>query len=82
MSVLFRFLALLVFVVAPLTTAAADDLPGLAGVRRIVFLGDSNTQAGGYVTFTTYYLEKLHTKKDFDVLSLGLASETHRWCRS
>ena len=41
-----------------------------------MFLGDSITQSGGYVTFVTYYLEKLHPKKDFDVLGLGLASET------
>jgi lysophospholipase L1-like esterase len=54
---------------------AAQDAASLAG-KRVVFLGDSITQAGGYVAFTTYYLEKLHPKKDFDVLGLGLASET------
>ena len=54
---------------------AAQDVDALAG-KRVVFLGDSITQAGGYVAFTTYYLEKLHPKKDFDVLGLGLASET------
>src|SRR5262249_29792735 len=53
----------------------ALDVDSLAG-KRVVFLGDSNTQAGGYVAFTTYYLEKLYPKKDFDVLGLGLASET------
>lgn len=54
---------------------AAQDVAALAG-KRVVFLGDSNTQAGGYVGFTTYYLEKLHPDKSFDVLGLGLASET------
>lgn len=54
---------------------AAADADALAG-KRVVFLGDSITQAGGYVAFTTYYLEKLHPDKTFDVLSLGLASET------
>ena len=54
---------------------AAQDAESLAG-KRVVFLGDSITQSGGYVTFTTYYLEKLHPKKDFDILGLGLASET------
>jgi lysophospholipase L1-like esterase len=54
---------------------AAQDAGALAG-KRVVFLGDSNTQAGGYVAFTTYYLEKLYPKKDFDVIGLGLASET------
>lgn len=43
---------------------------------RVVVLGDSNTQAGGYVALTTYYLEKLHPERTFDVLGLGLASET------
>jgi lysophospholipase L1-like esterase len=52
-----------------------DDGQALAG-KRVLFLGDSITQAGGYVAFTTYYLEKLHPTKDFDLLGLGLASET------
>lgn len=47
----------------------------LAG-KRVVFLGDSITQAGGYVTFVDYYLEKLYPQKDFDIYGLGLASET------
>ena len=54
---------------------AAQDAESLAR-KRVVFLGDSNTQAGGYVALTTYYLEKLHPKNDFDVIGLGLASET------
>lgn len=54
---------------------AARDVESLAG-KRVVFLGDSITQAGGYVAFTTYYLEKLYPQKDFDILGLGLASET------
>ena len=54
---------------------AAQNVEAIAG-KRVVFLGDSITQSGGYVTFVTYYLEKLHPKKDFDILGLGLASET------
>lgn len=65
-------LALGVALAAPL---AAQDVESLAG-KRVVFLGDSITQAGGYVAFTTYYLEKLYPHKDFDILGLGLASET------
>lgn len=57
---------------APLSAADVDALAG----RRVVFLGDSITQSGGYVAFTTYYLERLYPQKDFDVLGLGLASET------
>lgn len=54
---------------------AAQDVDAIAG-KRVVFIGDSITQAGGYVTFVSYYLEKLHPKKDFDVIGLGLSSET------
>ena len=57
---------------APLPAQNVDALAG----KRVVVLGDSNTQAGGYVAFATYYLEKLHPDKAFDVLGLGLASET------
>jgi lysophospholipase L1-like esterase len=58
--------------VAPLL---AQDVDSLAG-KRVVFLGDSNTQAGGYVAFAAYYLDRLHPDKSFDILGLGLASET------
>jgi lysophospholipase L1-like esterase len=54
---------------------SAQGVDGLAGTR-VVVLGDSITQAGGYVGFLTYYLERLYPDKDFDVLGLGLASET------
>src|SRR5258708_7123385 len=54
---------------------SARDVDVIAG-KRVVFLGDSITQAGGYITFASYYLEKLHPQKDFDFLGLGLASET------
>lgn len=56
-------------------TLAAQDAESFAG-KRVVFLGDSITQSGGYVAFTTYYLEKLYPRRDFDFLGLGLASET------
>jgi lysophospholipase L1-like esterase len=55
--------------------APAGDADALAG-RRVVFLGDSITQAGGYVGLVDYYLQRLHPRKDFDLLGLGLASET------
>jgi lysophospholipase L1-like esterase len=72
---MFRFA--LAIAVSSLLTAplSAQDANSLAG-KRVVFLGDSITQSGGYVGLTTYYLEKLYPQKDFDILSLGLASET------
>jgi lysophospholipase L1-like esterase len=54
---------------------AAQDIDAVAG-KRVVFLGDSITQSGGSVRLVTYYLEKLHPSKDFDILGLGLARET------
>jgi lysophospholipase L1-like esterase len=66
-------LTLAVFSSASLLRAdVVDDLAG----KRIVFLGDSITQAGEYISFTSYYLQKLHPALDFDVYSLGLSSET------
>jgi lysophospholipase L1-like esterase len=55
--------------------ASAGDAVALAG-KRVVFLGDSITQTGGYVGLVDYYLQRLHPGQDFDVLGLGLASET------
>jgi lysophospholipase L1-like esterase len=57
---------------SPVVAQDVETLPG----KRIVFLGDSITQAGQYVGFMTYYLEKLYPKRDFDILDLGLSSET------
>lgn len=71
-----RFLCVLSFflLTSPLIQAATPvDL--LAG-KKTVFLGDSITQAGAYVSFTSYYLQRLHPKLDFDLYSLGLSSET------
>lgn len=58
---------------SPMARAQNEDT--IAG-KRTVFLGDSITQAGGYVTYTAYYLEKLFPEKTFDVIGLGLSSET------
>lgn len=72
---MFRFSLAIVAGSLSAAPLCAQDVDALAG-KRVVFLGDSNTQAGGYVAFATYYLERLYPKKDFDVLGLGLASET------
>ena len=76
--------ALIALLIAPLTwadskdesrAAAAASVDSLAG-KKTVFLGDSITQAGEYVTLASYYLEKLFPGKDFDIYPLGLGSET------
>lgn len=51
-------------------------MPDALADKRIIFLGDSITQAGGYVTFVDYYLQKRYPQNDFDIVGLGLASET------
>lgn len=62
----------ILFVAAPLAAQTVDTIAN----RRVVFLGDSITQAGGYVIFTDYYLQKLYPQKNFDIYGLGLSSET------
>lgn len=44
--------------------------------KRVAVLGDSITQGGGYVSFISYYLDRLYPAKNFDIYSLGLSSET------
>jgi lysophospholipase L1-like esterase len=44
--------------------------------KRIAVLGDSITQGGTYVSFVSYYLDRLYPAKNFDIYSLGLSSET------
>jgi len=56
--------------------AWADSLVDSLAGKKTVFLGDSITQAGTYVSFTSYYLQRLNPGKDFDLYSLGLSSET------
>src|SRR3954469_19689207 len=70
-----RSLPAVVLVLLATGPASAGDADGLAG-KRVVFLGDSITQAGGYVGLVDYYFQRLHPEKTFDVLGLGLASET------
>lgn len=44
--------------------------------KKILFLGDSITQNGTYVSIIQYYLESLFPQKSFDIKSIGLSSET------
>ena len=53
---------------------AADDF--LPNVKRIVFLGDSITSAGEYVDEFESFLFTQFPKRDFEVINVGLPSET------
>lgn len=58
---------------------AEDKAPAgverLAG-KRVLVLGDSNTQNGMYLSFIEYFLQKQHPELHFDIVNAGLASET------
>lgn len=57
---------------ASLRGATAADLAG----KRVLMLGDSITQNGLYVTFLEYYLHRLAPRSGYDIISIGLSSET------
>ncbi len=65
---LFGFCLILVFCQQP---TEPDWLQG-----RIVFLGDSITQDGRYVSIIEYELFKQYPHSNFDLISIGLSSET------
>lgn len=73
MQFVMKSMLLLFLLCAFLHASIAVD--ALAG-KRTLFLGDSITQAGTYVSFSSYYLQRLHPEKEFDIYPLGLASET------
>lgn len=62
----------------PVSAKVASSLPGVALFegKRTLWLGDSITQGGEYVSFFEYFLEKENPKARFDIISAGLASET------
>ncbi len=57
-------------------TGRDGGLVGLLEGKRVLFLGDSITQDGRYVSFVGYYLNRLFPEKQFNMYSLGLGSET------
>jgi len=62
-----------VIVVAQRTSAQGlDDLAG----KRVIFLGDSITHQGGYISMIEYFLHKRYPEKAFDIVGIGLSSET------
>jgi lysophospholipase L1-like esterase len=71
-AALWLFLSFCACQAADISTA---NTPLFAG-KRVLWLGDSITQDGKYVTFTEYYLNRLFPSQKFDIISIGLASET------
>lgn len=58
------------------SAAAAEKADSLPKAEKILFLGDSITYAGGYVQVIEAALVAQHPERKFEVLNLGLASET------
>lgn len=54
----------------------AEESPLPRDGQRVLFLGDSITQAGLYVTYIDAYLFTRHPERTVEVINLGLASET------
>lgn len=46
------------------------------GGRKILWLGDSITENGNYVTYFKYYLNSILAMQNFNIISIGLGSET------
>jgi lysophospholipase L1-like esterase len=67
-----RFFAILLC--ACISALAQHGAP--LSAQKILWLGDSITQGGDYVTIVEYYLDKQYPTSRFDFVSIGLASET------
>jgi lysophospholipase L1-like esterase len=63
------------FICACISLFGQTTTPPLSG-ERVLWLGDSITQAGDYVTLTEYLLEKKYPANNLDIISIGLSSET------
>src|ERR1043166_9597339 len=58
------------------TFAHAGEAFPIKDGQRVVFLGDSNTYAGKFITYLDAYLCTRFPDKRFELINLGLPSET------
>jgi lysophospholipase L1-like esterase len=56
--------------------SAADPASVSLENKRLMILGDSITNGGTYVSHIEYYLQKNNPGKKYDIISIGLSSET------
>ena len=81
--IIIRYLFLFIIIAGlfgPLANAAVknsndNDKIILEG-KRVLYLGDSITQNGMYVSYAQYYLESMFPGKQFDIICIGLSAET------
>src|SRR5438552_1853750 len=71
-----RLLIVSTFLLIHQTAVHAADTFFLKDGQRVVFLGDSNTFAGHYIAYLDAYLYTRFPDKKFELLNLGLPSET------
>jgi lysophospholipase L1-like esterase len=71
-----RMSAIVSVVAASAVTARGAEPSALSGVRRVVFLGDSITYAGGYIEYVEAFLRARDPRFRCEFLDLGLPSET------
>ena len=57
-------------------SSPADELPGLKGHTRVIFLGDSITYSGQYIDVVAAYLAVKYPQQKCELIDLGLPSET------
>jgi len=56
--------------------SCTSSTPPSLNNKRIMILGDSITNGGQYASFIEYYLNKNYPQQNFDIISIGLSSET------
>jgi lysophospholipase L1-like esterase len=78
MRILFRLacLAVAATVLSTVTPARSEGWPLPAGVKRVVFLGDSITYGGRYIDYVEAYFLTRFPDRHVELLNLGLPSET------
>lgn len=69
-----RFLYILLTILSCQTYAQTYSIPD--GVKRILFLGNSITYNGKYISFIDAYLTLKYPQRNFEIINLGLPSET------
>lgn len=70
------FITVSLIVMAALPVVAREEPFALQGGERVLFFGDSITQAGLYVTYVEAYLLTRFPDRQFTVINHGISSET------
>lgn len=71
-----RYLILIVILPMLISCGKKDKAGALLADKKVLFLGNSITRNGAYVSYIEYYLRKKYPKNNIDIISIGLSSET------